>query len=86
MPRVNYSQVFGSGPLPLLQEDLTTEVDGSKVIFSPSKTFVTNKLFVYLNGILQRLGTEVSSNDGISFTMNTAPQNGSILYVMYQPK
>ena len=85
MPRVNYSQVFGSGPLPLLQEDLTTEVDGSKVIFSPSKTFVTNKLFVYLNGILQRLGTEVSSNDGISFTMNTAPQNGSILYVMYQP-
>jgi len=86
MPRIATSQVFGSSPIPLLQEDLTTEVDGSKVIFSPSKTFVTNKLFVYLNGILQRLGTEVSSNDGISFTMNTAPQNGSILYVMYQPK
>lgn len=85
MPRVSYNTVYASAPLPLVQEDLTQDVDGSTVLFSPSKTFVINKLWVYLNGVLQRLDTEVTENTGTSFTMDTAPQSGDILYVVYQP-
>jgi len=85
MPRVNFSTVYSSAPIPLLQEDLTSSVDGTTRTFSPSKTFVVDKLYVYLNGILQRTTTEVTSQDGTSLTLDTAPQNGSILYVVYQP-
>jgi hypothetical protein len=85
MPRINYSQTFSAAPIPLVEEDLSSQVDGSETIFSPSRAFVSGKFFVYLNGILQRNGTEVSSSDGTSFTLQTAPLSGDVLVVIFQP-
>jgi len=83
MPRINYPNVW-TGPN-LKQEDLTTQINGSNNSFTTSSGFLPEQVFIYVNGVLQRLGVEASVSGSNSFTLGDAPQNGSVLYVVYQP-
>ena len=83
MPRINYSKAFQAPNLQ--QEDLTSQVNGSNNSFTTSRGFLPEQVFIYVNGVLQRLGVEASVSSSTSFTLVDAPQNGSVLYVVYQP-
>jgi hypothetical protein len=83
MPRINYSKVFQAPNLK--QEDLTSQVNGSETIFTTAGSFLPEQVFIYVNGVLQRLGVEASVSSSNSFTLVDAPQTGSVLYVVYQP-
>lgn len=58
MPRINYSKVFQAPNLK--QEDLTSQVNGSETIFTTAGSFLPEQVFIYVNGVLQRLGVEAS--------------------------
>lgn len=83
MPRINYSRAFS--PPNLKQEDLSSQVDGTETIFTTTGGFLPEQVFIYVNGVLQRLGVEASVSGNNEFTLVEAPQTGSVLYVVYQP-
>lgn len=83
MPKINYSNVYS--PPTLTQEDLSAQVDGSATIFTTTRSFLAGVIFIYVNGVLQRLGVEASVSSDTTFTLVDAPQTGSVLYVVYQP-
>jgi hypothetical protein len=83
MPRVKFSRVFSSPAL--VSEDLTSQVDGIVQTFTTSRGFSADEIFIYVNGVLQRTGVEASVDSSTTFTLVDRPQNGSVLYVVYQP-
>jgi len=83
MPKVNYSNVFS--PPPLKQEDLTSQVDGIVNTFTTTRSFSPQQIFIYVNGVLQRLDVEASVQSSTTFTLVDTPQTGSVLYVVFQP-
>jgi len=83
MPQVSYNRVFS---LPTLQqEDLTSQVNGIVNTFTTTRGFAAGVIFIYVNGVLQRLGVEASVQSSTTFTLVDTPQTGSVLYVVYQP-
>jgi|TARA_R100000149_G_scaffold40919_1_gene15871 hypothetical protein len=71
----------------LKAEDLTSQIDGSKVQFTVSEQFQGERLFVFLNGLFQGPsgGTEITVNNATQFTIATTPLTGDNLAVIYSP-
>ena len=83
MPRIAYSNVFSNAGL--TAEDLSSQVNGIVNTFSVSRGYDPQVVFIYVNGILQRTGTEVTVTSSTTFTLSVVPQENSVLYVVYQP-
>lgn len=71
------------GHIHVYQEDYTTSCNGVLTVFTLANEYQTATTQVWLNGLLQRPGTDYteSSADGITFT--TAPATSDVLLVAY---
>ncbi len=83
MPKVGFNNVFSQALLH--QEDLSSQVNGIVQTFTTSRSFSPQQIFIYVNGVLQRLGVEASVQSSTTFTLVVAPQENSVLYVVFQP-
>jgi len=83
MPKVGFNNVFSQAALH--QEDLSSQVDGIVNTFTTTRSFSPQQIFIYVNGVLQRLDVEASVQSSITFTLVDTPQTGSVLYVVFQP-
>ncbi len=71
----------------LTAEDLSSQIDGSKQVFTLAKEYQSERLFVFLNGLFQGPpgGTEISTTTTTTFTISTVPLEGDNLSVIYSP-
>ncbi len=71
----------------LLSEDLSSQIDNSKVQFIVSEEFQSNRLFVFLNGLFQGPpnGTDITIISTTSFSISMTPLTGDSLTVIYSP-
>ena len=67
----------------LLFEDLTSQVDGSNVIFYTTNAFIIGKTFVFVNGLKQMLDVGyVEYPDEGKIVFSTAPSNSGFTDVV----
>ena len=71
----------------LESEDLSSQIDGSRTVFTISQEYQSNRIFVFLNGLYQGPagGTEISATTTLTFTIATVPLTGDSLTVIYSP-
>jgi len=72
-----------SSTAPKIEEDLSSQIDGSNLDFTISTSFNASSIDVYYNGIKQRTPNEftVTSDDSIQTTFT--PSQQSVLTVAY---
>jgi len=71
----------------LESEDLSSQINGTLQVFTLSKEYQSERLFVFLNGLFQGPpdGTEITTNTTTTFTISTVPLVGDNLSVIYSP-
>tara|TARA_A100001201_G_scaffold115544_1_gene99185 strand:- start:58 stop:351 length:294 start_codon:yes stop_codon:yes gene_type:complete len=71
----------------LKAEDLSSQINGSKVQFTVSEQFQEERIFVFLNGLFQGPpnGDEITVDNSTQFTISMTPQVGDNLAVIYSP-
>jgi hypothetical protein len=91
MPRVQYPSPFvitadhyGSD---LIYQDLTSSCNGSRTVFTVSEEYRENSLYIFFNGLLQRLEQEVTQDAANSqFSLSFTPTSNDTLVAIFQPK
>jgi hypothetical protein len=58
-------------------------VNGVNTIFTTANTYKTGQLFVFLNGLRQKVGVDYTETTGTTFTMTVAPTTGDVITVDY---
>jgi len=64
--------------------DLSDQIDNSRRIFT-LKAFRRGSILVFLNGLAQRNGVEITELSRSTFQTSFVPSTGSTLLVFYQP-
>ena len=69
----------------ILQEDLTSQIDGLNTIFNTNNNYRSSSLEVNLSGLLQRKGSllDYQETGSDEFTFIKAPKLGMTLIVSY---
>lgn len=74
----------------VIQKDLSSQVDGIKVLFNVGESYLAGSLKVYIDGARVFRGTDVgnwrfveTNNTAGTFTMSIAPETSEELYVEY---
>lgn len=68
--------------LRLYQEDLTSQIGNA--VFYTSKPYHLGSLEVFINGLKQRIETDVEELSNFSFRFNVDVINGDIVDVVYE--
>ena len=68
----------------LIEENLSSQVDGTETSFTTGSSYVSNTLRVYYNGQKQIRGTTFSETNSTSFLMTFTPENGTYITVEYR--
>ena len=66
------------------QENLTTQITGPEQTFTISKSFQSDSLRVYYNGVRQTFD-EVTVSSSTQFQLNFTPSSGDKLVVDFKP-
>ena len=72
----------------LISEDLSNQIDGTRVLFTTSAEFQDIRLFVFLNGLFQGPagGSDIQVNSTTTFTISMTPLTGDSITVIYSPQ
>lgn len=74
----------GSGGSNMEQENLSSQLDGSRTNFSTQSNFKTGSLSIFIDGMKQTLGVQYEETSGSSFRLLTAALGSDrILTVLY---
>jgi hypothetical protein len=65
------------------KENLTSQVNSSRTLFTVSEEFKAASLRVYHNGVRQIVGVNVTVSSSTEFTLSFTPQTGDYLTVDY---
>lgn len=76
--------ITGTGIADMKKADLTSQVDGSRTVFTVPSSYSSNSLRVYYNGIRQEAGNGFSETSSTTFTLTFIPQDGETISVDYQ--
>ena len=68
-----------------IERDLTSQLDGSTVLFSLPSPCDTASLQVYINGLRARRSDTIVTIAALSFTLSYAPSGDETLVVLYIP-
>ena len=74
---------LASATTPKIEEDLSSQLDGSAVDFTISRSFNASSIDVYYNGLKQRKPDEFNVTGGNSIQTNFTPTATSKLTVAY---
>lgn len=78
------SQVMINGSNSQIEETPAGTVNGLNPTFTASRTYVSNTLEVYINGIKQKRGIHFTEGSSGAFTMSDAPSIGDDILIQYQ--
>ena len=67
------------------KENLTSQIDGSKMTFTVSEDYKTGSLRVYYNGVRQIEGETFSETTSSTFTLTFQTISGDYLAIDYTP-
>lgn len=68
----------------LVYEDVTSQINGVRTVFTLNEEADTERIFVYYNGLL--INADVDSFSDQSFTLNFTPETPDNLQVIYSKK
>lgn len=76
--------ISGGAGAAMKKADLTSQVNGSRTVFTVPANYSSNSLRVYYNGIRQEAGNGYSETSSNTFTLTFTPLSGETISVDYQ--
>jgi hypothetical protein len=75
--------ITGGAVADMKKADLTSQVNGSRTVFTVPSSYQANSLRVYYNGVRQESGNGYSETSSTTFTLAFTPENGETISIDY---
>ena len=75
--------IIGTGQSDMKKANLTSQVNGSRTVFTVPEVYTAGSLRVYWNGVRQVVNETYTETTNTTFTLSFTPQNGDYITIDY---
>ena len=75
--------IIGGGSDNMVKENLTSQINGFRTVFTVSEAYAAGSLRVYFNGVRQILSVTFTETTSTTFTLSFTPVSGDFLSIDY---